>query len=317
MKIVILDAYSVNPGDLSWKGLEELADVEIYDRTDPEEIVQRCKGAEIILTNKVVLDASVLGQLPRLMYIGVLATGYNVVDLEVASRQSIVVTNIPSYSTDSVVQMTWAHILNMTNSVNYYARHNRKGKWCLSHDFCYWDAPIHELAGKNIGIVGLGNIGSKVAATAYAFGMNVLAVTSKRKENLPEWVEAVDMDELLERSDVVTLHCPLTASNAGMVNAEFLGKMKKSALLINTGRGGLVNEQEVADALNDGVIAGYGTDVASQEPMKSDNPLLFAKNCFVTPHIAWATVEARTRLIEICVENVRAFLANEPINQVN
>lgn len=317
MKIVILDGFTVNPGDLSWSALESLAEVEVYDRTSEDQIVPRCKGAEIVLTNKVVLDSSVLNQLPRLMYIGVLATGYNVVDLEVASRQSIVVTNIPSYSTDSVAQMVFSHLLNIVSRTDHYAQENRNGRWSKNQDFCYLDHTLSELAGKRMGIVGLGNIGMAVAKIALAFNMEVIAYTSKSEEELPEGVRSVTMEELFTGSDVISLHCPLTESTRHLVNASRLRTMKPSAILINTGRGPLICDQDVADALNSHTIAAYAADVLTEEPPKADNPLLSAKNCYLTPHIAWATYEARQRLINICVENVKAFIEGEPRNQVN
>lgn len=315
MKIVILDAYTVNPGDLTWHPLDEIADLVIYDRTQPEQVVERCKGAEIVLTNKVILDAEVLNHLPHLTYIGVLATGYNVVDLEVASRQSITVTNIPAYSTNSVAQMVWAHILNITNRVGHYAEENKNGRWTRSKDFCYYDYTHSELAGKTIGIVGLGNTGMATARIAQAFGMNVIAYTSKDK--LPEEMKKVTLDELFKSSDIVSLHCPLTNETKELVNKERLDMMKPSAILINTSRGPVVNETDVAAALNEGKIAAFGADVVSVEPAKKGNPLLMAKNCFLTPHIAWATKEARQRLIDICIANIKAFLDDKPQNVVN
>lgn len=315
MKIVILDAYTVNPGDLTWHPLEEMADLVIYDRTQPEQVVERCKGAEIVLTNKVILDAEVLNHLPHLTYIGVLATGYNVVDLEVATRQSITVTNIPAYSTNSVAQMVWAHILNITNRVGHYAEENKNGRWTRSKDFCYYDYTHSELAGKTIGIVGLGNTGMATARIAQAFGMNVIAYTSKDK--LPEGMKKVTLDELFKSSDIVSLHCPLTNETKELVNKERLDMMKPSAILINTSRGPVVNETDVAAALNEGKIAAFGADVVTVEPAKKGNPLLAAKNCFLTPHIAWATKEARQRLIDICIANIKAFLDDKPQNVVN
>lgn len=315
MKIVILDAYTVNPGDLTWHPLEEMADLVIYDRTQPEQVVERCKGAEIVLTNKVILDAEVLNHLPHLTYIGVLATGYNVVDLEVASRQSITVTNIPAYSTNSVAQMVWAHILNITNRVGHYAEENKNGRWTRSKDFCYYDYTHSELAGKTIGIVGLGNTGMATTRIAQAFGMNVIAYTSKDK--LPEGMKKVTLDELFKSSDIVSLHCPLTNETKELVNKERLDMMKPTAILINTSRGPVVNETDVAAALNEGKIAAFGADVVSVEPAKKGNPLLAAKNCFLTPHIAWATKEARQRLIDICIANIKAFLDDKPQNVVN
>jgi glycerate dehydrogenase len=317
MRIIILDGYTVTQSDLDWSELEKLADVEVYDRTTPDEIVKRCKGAEMVLTNKVVLDAATLNLLPRLMYIGVLATGYNVVDLEAANKQSITVTNIPSYSTDSVAQMAFSHILNIVNRTDYYAQENRCGRWYNSPDFCYVNHPYQELAGKRIGIVGLGNTGMATAKIALAFGMSVYAYTSKDADELPSDIKKMDMDDLFATCDIVSLHCPLNEETRELVNAQRLETMKPNAILINTGRGGLVNEKDVADALNSDVIAAYGADVLSQEPPTDDNPLLKAKNCYLTPHIAWATREARQRLIDTCVANVKAFIDGEPINQVN
>lgn len=317
MKIVILDAYTVNPGDLSWEDLETLADIEIYDRTQPDEIVTRCRGAEIVLTNKVVLNAEVLNMLPRLQYIGVLATGYNVVDLEQATRQNIVVTNIPAYSTESVAQMVFAHILNIVSRADYYAVENRHGRWSESPDFCYLDHNLFELYGKKIGIIGLGHTGMATARIAFGFGLKVLAFTSKDEDLLPDGIRKADIDDIFEECDIVSLHCPLTNDTHHLVNKERLVQMKPSAILINTGRGPLVNDQELAEALNDEEIAAYGADVLTIEPAKSDNPLLTAKNCYLTPHIAWATKEARQRLINICTDNIRAFIEGDPINVVN
>lgn len=315
MKIVILDAYTVNPGDLTWHPLDDMGELIVYDRTLPEQVVERCKGAEVVLTNKVVLDAEILNQLPHLSYIGVLATGYNVVDLEVASRQSITVTNIPAYSTNSVAQMVWAHILNITNNVAHYATENSKGRWTNNKDFCYYDFTHTELAGKIMGIVGLGNTGMATARIAQAFGLKVIAYTSKTQ--LPEGMTKVTLDELFQESDILSLHCPLTNETKGLVNRERLNLMKPSAILINTSRGPVVNEADVAEALNQGRIAAFGADVVSVEPIEASNPLLNAKNCFLTPHIAWATKEARQRLIDICVENVKAFVQDNPQNVVN
>lgn len=315
MKIVVLDGYTVAQTDLSWDCLKNIADVDVYDRTVPDDVVERCKGAEMVLTNKVVLDAGILNQLPRLMYIGVLATGYNVVDLETASRQSIVVTNIPSYSTQSVAQMVFALLLNVVNRVDHYAEANRNGRWCNSEDFCYLEHDLFELAGKRMGIVGLGNIGMEVARIASAFGMEVLAVTSKKGE-LPYGARSVSMDELFAMSDVLSLHCPLTDNTHHLVCAKRLETMKSSAIIVNTGRGPLVNDAELAVALNNSVIGAYAADVLTVEPAEGDNPLLKAKNCYLTPHIAWATSEARQRLMSICVENIKAFLAGKPVNVV-
>lgn len=317
MKIVVLDGYGVNPGDLSWETLEALGDVEVYPRTAPEDVIDRCFNAEIILTNKVVINKQILVSLPRLKYIGVLATGYNVVDVDTASDLDIIVTNIPAYSTDSVVQMTFAHILTMTNRVEHYTQQNRNGRWSNNPDFVYWDTPLIELAGKTMGIVGLGNIGMKVAQLARCFGMEVYAFTSKASSLLPEGIQKTTFDGLLSVSDILSLHCPLNRSTREMINASSLAKMKEGALLINTGRGPLVNEADVAEALRSGHLGGYGADVMCQEPPAEDNPLFSAPNAYITPHIAWATFEARKRLIAIAVGNVKAFIDGNPVNVVN
>ena len=317
MKIVVLDGYGVNPGDLSWETLEALGDVEVYPRTAPEDVIDRCFNAEIILTNKVVINKQILVSLPRLKYIGVLATGYNVVDVDTASDLDIIVTNIPAYSTDSVVQMTFAHILTMTNRVEHYTQQNRNGRWSHNPDFVYWDTPLIELAGKTMGIVGLGNIGMKVAQLARCFGMEVYAFTSKASSLLPEGIQKTTFEGLLSVSDILSLHCPLNRSTREMINASSLAKMKEGALLINTGRGPLVNEADVAEALRSGHLGGYGADVMCQEPPAEDNPLFSAPNAYITPHIAWATFEARKRLIAIAVGNVKAFIDGNPVNFVN
>lgn len=317
MKIVILDAYTVDQGKLSWEELNKLADVEAYERTNPEDVVARCKNAEMVLTNKVALTASILNKLPRLQYIGVLATGYNVVDLEAANRQNIVVTNIPAYSTESVAQMAFCHILNIVGRTDHYARENRNGKWSRSQDFCYLDHNLFELHGKRMGIIGLGNTGMATARIASAFGLNVVAFTSKDEDTLPYGIKKVDMDTLFETCDIISLHCPLNDNTLHLVNKDRLESMKTNAILINTGRGPLVDDEALADALNNGTIAAYGTDVLTKEPAEEDNPLLKAKHCYITPHIAWATNEARQRLMNICLENVRAYLDGEPVNQVN
>ena len=317
MKIVVLDGYGLNPGDLSWDDLKTLGDVTIYDRTSAEDVLERSKDADILLTNKVVIDATLIAQLPNLKYIGVLATGYNVVDIEAAKTHSVVVTNIPAYSTDSVVQMTFAHLFNMTNHIAHYADENRKGRWSNNSDFCYWDTPLPEIAGKTMGIVGLGHIGMKVARLAHDFGMDVFAYTSKNATDLPEGVHKTTLEGLFGVSDVLTLHCPLTPQTREMINAESLSQMKHGALLINTGRGPLVNEYHVAEALKSGQLGGYGADVMCSEPPIADNPLFKAPNAFITPHIAWATFEARTRLMNIAVDNIKSFIAGSPTNVVN
>ena len=315
--IVILDGYTANPGDLSWGELKELGALTVYERTQPEETVARAKEAEIVLTNKVLLRRQEIEQLPNLKYIGVLATGYNVVDLEATRERGIIVTNVPAYSTESVAQMVFAHLLTVTNRTEHYAIQNREGKWTASPDFSYWDTTLTELAGKTFGIVGLGNIGKRVAAIAQAFGMKVIAYTSKAASQLPEYIEKKTMDELLRESDVLSLHCPLTADTKQLINRETLQKMKSSAILINTGRGPLINDQDVAEALNNNRLRAYCTDVLTEEPAKSDNPLLQCEYAYITPHIAWATCEARTRLIEIATENVKAFIEGKAQNVVS
>lgn len=318
MKIVVLDGYGLNPGDLSWAELEKLGEVTVYDRTSPEDLLSRAKEAEILLTNKTVIDCESISQLPELKYIGVLATGYNVVDIEAARSRGITVTNIPAYSTDSVAQMVFALLLAITNEVEHYTSDNRAGRWSRNADFCYWDSPLIELSGKTFGIIGLGHIGSKVARIASAFGMNVIAFTSKNQDELPYGImKAESLESMLRESDVVSLHCPLTETTRQMINATTLSGMKSSAILINTGRGQLVDENALADALNKGVLRGAGVDVLSCEPPESDNPLLYARNCYVTPHIGWATVEARQRLMNIAVKNVADFINGIPSNVVN
>ena len=317
MKIVVLDGYGVNPGDLSWEKLKQLGELTVYERTAPEDVVKRTEEADVVLTNKVVLSADVMNRLPKLKYIGVLATGYNVVDTEAARAHGVVVTNIPAYSTDSVVQMTFAHILNITNRVAHYARENREGKWVKSKDFCYWDTPLLELSGLTLGVVGLGNIGMKVARVARTLGMEVYAATSKSSSSLPEGIQKTTFKGLLGVCDVLTLHCPLTPDTRELVNAKTLQMMKRGAIVINTGRGPLVNENDVAEALRSGQLAAYGADVMCLEPPLADNPLLREPNAFITPHVAWATVDARKRLMTIAVENVKAFVEGKPVNVVD
>ena len=316
MKIVILDGYTANPGDLSWKALEEMGTLTVYERTKPEETVDRAKGAEVVLTNKVLLKRQEIEQLPKLRYIGVLATGYNVVDLEAAREHGIIVTNVPAYSTLSVAQMVFSHLLTVTNHTEHYACQNREGKWTASPDFSYMDMPLTELAGKTFGIVGLGNIGQRVAMIAAAFDMSVVAYTSKSADMLPSYIQKRTLDEVLAESDVLSLHCPLTPDTQHLINRQTLQKMKPSAILINTGRGPLINDQDVADALNEGRIYAAGIDVLTEEPPRSGSPLLDIANCHITPHIAWATLAARQRLMQIAIENVKAFLHGEPQNMV-
>lgn len=314
MKIVILDGFTANLGDLSWAELEALGQVTVYERTLPSETVARAAEADMVLTNKVVVSREVIDQLPHLKYIGVLATGYNVVDIEVAHQRGIIVTNVPAYSTESVAQMVFAHLLTVTNRTEHYAQENRQGRWSRNADFCYWDFSHMELAGKTFGIVGLGNIGRRVAEIALAFGMKVKAVSSKT--TLPAGIEKVSLEALLATADVLSLHCPLTDSTRHLINADTLAKMKSTAILINTGRGPLVDDQAVADALAEGRLAAFCADVLTQEPPLADNPLLKQPNAFITPHIAWASKEARVRLIQVATSNVRAFLSGTPQNVV-
>ena len=316
MKIIVLDGYGLNPGDLNWEGFESLGELTVYDRTLPSELMQRVADAEVLVTNKTLITAENMAALPELKYIGVLATGYNVVDIDAAKARGIVVTNIPAYSTASVAQMVFAHILNITQRVGYYADENKQGRWTKNADFCYWDTQLVELQGKKMGIVGFGNIGQAAARIAQAFGMEVCVYSSKPQFVLPSGIKKMDLEELFAECDVVSLHCPLTPDTKELVNAERLSKMKKNAILINTGRGPLINEQDLADALNEGRIAAAGLDVLSVEPSVEGNPLLAARNCFITPHIAWATLEARTRLMEIAVQNLKSYLNGQIINNV-
>ena len=316
MKIIVLDGYGLNPGDLTWKGFEELGELTVYDRTSPSELLERAAGAEALVTNKTLITSEDMDALPDLKYIGVLATGYNVVDIDAAKARGIVVTNIPAYSTASVAQMVFAHILNITQRVGYYADENKRGRWTKNADFCYWDTHLVELQGKKMGIVGFGNIGQATARIAQAFGMEVCVYSSKPQFALPSGIKKMELDELFGECDVVSLHCPLTPDTKEMVNAERLSKMKPNAILINTGRGPLINEQDLADALNEGKIAAAGLDVLSVEPSVEGNPLLGARNCFITPHIAWATLEARTRLMEIAVQNLKSYQKGQIINNV-
>ena len=314
MRIVILDGYTANPGDLSWKELETLGELVVYDRTSADETVTRAADAEVVLTNKVLITKDVMAQLPRLKYVGVLATGYNVVDIEAAHQRGIIVTNVPAYSTESVAQMVFAHLLTVTNRVEHYAVQNRADRWTNSADFSYSDTMLTELAGKTFGIVGLGNIGKRVAQIAQAFGMNVIALTSKT--TLPDGIKKVELPELLAQSDVLSLHCPLTSDTHHMINADTLKLMKPTAILINTGRGPLIDDQAVADALKDKRLYAFCADVLTEEPPKADNPLLGLPNAYTTPHIAWATVEARARLVKVAIDNVKAFANGKPQNVV-
>ena len=317
MNITVLDGYAANPGDLSWQPLTEYGKLTIYERTSASELIERAKDSEILLTNKVLLMREQIDMLPKLQYIGVNATGYNVVDINYARQKGVIVTNIPAYSTESVAQMVFAHLFNVANRVEYYARQNRKGRWASNPDFCYWDTPLIELYGKTIGIIGLGNIGMRVAQIASALGMKVTAVTSKDSAYLPPHIQKVTIEELFAGSDIITLHCPLNAETKEMVNRTSLRQMRQGAIIINTGRGGLVNDQDIADALCEGRLSAYCADVLTDEPPSADNPLLHCDKAYLTPHIAWATREARSRLIDIAIDNVRAFCQGKPQNVVN
>jgi len=316
MKIVVLDGYTLNPGDLSWSTLESLGSCKIYDRTPPELVVQRAAGAQIVLINKILFSREVIEQLAELKYIGVLATGYNLVDLAATRRQNVTVTNVPTYGTRSVAQMVFAHLLNLTQRVGDHARSVAAGHWTACEDFCYWNHPLVELDGLTMGIVGMGRIGRATAELATAFGMNVLASDVVAPSAVPDGVTMVEQDELFRRSDVVSLHCPLTPETEKFVDADTLALMKPTALLINTSRGPLIDQPALAAALKAGQIAGAGLDVLSSEPPPADNPCLTAKTCFIPPHIAWATKAARRRLLKTVVENVESFLAGRPQNVV-
>lgn len=315
MKIVVLDGYTLNPGDLSWKSLEALGTCTIYDRTPKDQILSRAAGAEILLTNKTLLTCPTIKALPSLRYIGVLATGYNIVDHIAAAEAGVVLTNVPAYSTMSVAQVVFAHLLNLTHSMGHHTQAVRDGRWSSCSDFSFADAPLIELAGKTLGIIGPGRIGTAVARMGMAFGMDVIAYSRSGNAPLPG-IRAVSLDEVFRMSDVLTLHCPLTPETKHLVNAERLATMKPSAYLINTSRGPLVDEGALAGALNTGKIAGAGLDVLSTEPPPPDAPLLKARNCHITPHFAWASTAARRRLMDEAVENVRGFLEGIPRNVI-
>jgi len=318
MKIVVLDGYTLNPGDLSWDALNSLGDVTIHDRTPVSEIASRCIGADMVLTNKVPMNEETLNQLPDLKYIGVLATGYNIINTEICKQKGIVVSNVPGYSTASVAQLTFALLLELTHHVQRHSDAVMEGKWSSSKDFCFWDYPLIELEGKTMGIIGLGSIGGKVADAATAFGMKVIAAgrTHTDQSHRPgfRWVE---MTDLFKEADVISIHCPLTPQTQDLINKKTLALMKPSAFVLNTSRGPIINAADLAHALNNNVIAGSGIDVLPVEPPPADNPLLKAKNCIITPHIAWATKEARMRLMDVTVNNIKAFVSGSPVNVVN
>lgn len=317
MKIVVLDGFTLNPGDLTWSGFSSLGETVVYDRTSHSELIERATGAEVLLTNKTIIDADSLRQLKGLKYIGVLATGYNVVDIDAARELGIVVTNIPAYSTESVAQMVFAHILNITQRVGHYSDEASEYKWSRQNDFSYANTPLIELYGKKIGIIGFGNTGSATARIAQAFGLKVIAYTSKDSSSLPSGIEkAASFEQIFRECDIVSLHCPLNPDTKELINKERLSLMKKTAILINTGRGGLVNESDLAEALIEGKIFAAGIDVMVNEPPLEDNPLLGIPNCFITPHIAWATYEARVRLMELAIQNLKSYIEGRTINNV-
>ena len=312
MKIVVLDGYAANPGDLSWAPLEALGELTVYDRTPADQIAARIADAELVLTNKAVLSRELIAGAKKLKYIGVLATGYNVVDVAAATDLGVVVTNIPAYSTDSVAQLVFALLLEICHNVGHHSQAVHAGRWSANQDFCFWDTPLIELAGKTMGVVGYGRIGHKVAEIARCFGMNVIAWT-----RTPRDPECVSLDELLARSDVISLHCPLFPETKNLINRDTIARMKDGVILINTSRGPVVNDADLRAALESGKVYAAGADVSTVEPIPADSPLLGAKNMFLTPHIAWATFEARERLMDIAVKNVEAFLAGAPVNTVN
>nr|WP_321401772.1 D-2-hydroxyacid dehydrogenase [uncultured Desulfobacter sp.] len=316
MKIVVLDGFTLNPGDLNWDKFLEIGDLKVYDRTSPEEIRERTAGADIVLTNKTVLTAEDIAAMDKVKYIGVLATGVNVVDLEYTKKNGITVTNVPGYSGSSSAQAVFALILELTNRVGHHSQTVTDGKWSASKDFCYWDYPLVELEGITLGIVGYGGIGKAVAKIALAFGMNVLIYNRSVPPDLPEGITYSDLDNLIKSSDIISLHCPLTPQTKGMINKDSLAQMKKTSYLINTSRGPLIVESDLADALNQGIIAGAAMDVLDVEPPDTSCPLLTADNCYITPHIAWATLASRERLMGIAVENIKKYLAGTPQNVV-
>lgn len=319
MKIVNLEGYTTNPGDLSWDGIKKLGDYTVYDRTPKNKIIERAKGANILIVNKTIITAEILDALsPELEYIGLQSTGYNVIDCEYARKLGVTVCNIPSYSTNAVAQLVFAFILQITNQVTLHSQAVKNGEWCECPDFCFWKTPLTELAGKTIGIIGFGAIGRKVAQTAQAFDMNILAYNPRPKSaDGIKNIEFTDLDTLLAKSDIVTCHCPLTPQTKGLINEKTLSLMKKDAIFINTSRGPVVDENALANALNNGMIRAAGLDVLSVEPAKRNNPLLKAKNCIITPHIAWAAKETRARLLNILEQNIIAYLSGNPRNVVN
>lgn len=316
MKILVLDGYTLNPGDISWAEFERLGEFTVYDRTPADRIIERSENADVLLTNKTIINNDAIAQLPELKYIGILATGYNVVDVKAANERNIMVTNIPAYGTNSVAQMTFALLLELTQNVGHHSNSVRSGNWTSSEDWCYWDKPLIELNDLTMGIIGFGRIGKATAGIARAFGMNVIANDTELTKSNLDWVKIVDQETIFSASDVVSLHCPLISDNKHFVNSEKINLMKRTAFLINTSRGLLINEQDLAEALNTGRIAGAGLDVLSMEPPEESNPLLSARNCIITPHIAWATKTARQRLMGIAAGNLKAYLNGNPVNVI-
>lgn len=317
LKAVILDGYTENPGDLSWDKVAEMTDLTVYDRTPQDMIIERAKDADILIVNKVALTREIIERLPNLKFVSTLATGFNQIDGKALRERGISLSNIPAYSTNAVAQMVFAFILELVNKTAFYTADVKSGEWTNCPDFCYWKSPLYELDGKTLGIIGFGKIGSRVAEIAKAFGMSVMAYTpSGKKDGYPD-IEFTDMDTVLRNSDFISVHCPLTPDTAGLINKDFIGKMKKNAYIVNTSRGPVANEQDIADALANGTLTGYGTDVLSTEPPKKDNPLLSAPNCLITPHIAWAAYETRMRLMGILEDNVRGYISGNMVNVVN
>lgn len=317
LKAVILDGHTENPGDLSWECIEKLVDLTVYPRTEPQLVVKRSKNADILIVNKVQLTREIINNLPKLKYVSTLATGYNQIDCNALKERGIAVSNIPAYSTNAVAQMVFAYILELTNQTAKYTEDVKQGNWCKCEDFCYWNKPLFELDGKTLGIVGFGKIGSRVAEIANAFGMKVIAYTPSGKKDGYPHITFTSLEKVLEDSDYISVHCPLTEATAGLINKDFISKMKKSAYIINTSRGPVANEQDIKNALINKRISGYATDVLSTEPPKEDNPLLTAPNCLITPHVAWAAYETRLRLLGILENNIKGFLDGNLINVVN
>ncbi len=317
MRIVVLDGYTLNPGDLNWNGFEALGDITVYDRTEPEEIISRIGDAEAVIVNKCPITEETMKACPEMRYIGVLATGYNIVDVKAAARRGIAVTNIPTYGTTAVAQMVFAHLLAICHHVEAHSEAVHAGEWNSNPDWCFWNYPLIELAGKTMGIIGFGRIGQNAARIAAALGMRVLAYDQHENELGRKFGEYVPLERLLAESDVISMHCPLFPETEGMINRNTIAQMKDGVIFINTSRGQLVNEQDLADALNSGKVFAAGLDVVYTEPIREDNPLLHARNCHITPHIAWAPKESRQRLMDIAVDNLRQFSAGTPVNVVN